>query len=99
MGEKKNAYSLLFIDLSVQDSFCISRKQDEDAKLKIAARARRQNARTSDRTAWKQRGRSQVRTAHWTVGRDLGQQIQHAYRLCRESKFYAHYSGRLELTQ
>ena len=71
----------------------------EDAKRKIAARARRQNAGTGGWTPWKQRGGSQVRTAHWTVGRDLGQQIQHAYRLCRESKFYAHYSGRWKLTQ
>jgi hypothetical protein len=46
MGEMKNAYVLLFIDLSVQESVCISRKQDEDAKGKIAARARRQSAGT-----------------------------------------------------
>jgi hypothetical protein len=46
MGEKENAYVLLLIDLSVQESVCISRQQDEDAKGKIATRARRKNART-----------------------------------------------------
>jgi hypothetical protein len=46
MGEKKNAYVLLFIDFIVQESVCISRQQDEDAKVKIAARTRRQNAGT-----------------------------------------------------
>jgi hypothetical protein len=46
MGEKKIAYVLLFIDLSVQESVWFSRQQDEDAKGKIAARARRQNAET-----------------------------------------------------
>jgi hypothetical protein len=40
MGEKKNAYVLLFIDLSVQERVCISRQQDEDAKGKMAARTR-----------------------------------------------------------
>jgi len=44
MGEKKIAYVLLFIDLIVQERVCISRQQDEDAKGKIAARTRRQNA-------------------------------------------------------
>jgi hypothetical protein len=45
-GREENAYVLLLIDLSVQDSVCISRQQDEDAKGQIAARARTKNAET-----------------------------------------------------
>jgi hypothetical protein len=49
---------------------------------KIAARVRRQNARIGGWTPWEQNaGEPQVRTAHCTAGRDLGQQIQHAYHL------------------
>jgi hypothetical protein len=99
-GREENAYVLLFIDLIVQESVCISRQQDEDAKGKIAARTRRQNAGTGWlNTLETERGGSQVSTAYWIVGRDLGQQIQLAYNLCRETKFCAHYSGRWELTQ
>ena len=54
MGEKKNAYVLFFIDLIVQERVCISRQQDEDAKGKIAARTRRQNAGKGGWTPWKQ---------------------------------------------
>jgi hypothetical protein len=83
MGEKKNSYIVLFMDLRVQEGVCISRKQDEDAK------DRSQSQKTECQNRWlntlgTERGGSQVRTAHCTAGRNLGQQIQHGYHLCRE---------------